>query len=322
MHTIGRYQLLERLGQGGMGVVYRAHDTLLERTVAVKVISAPIDQNADLRERFFREARSAGQLSHRNIITIHDLGEHEGQPYLAMEFLEGQDLQERMASPQKLSVRRKLDIAIDICEGLDYAHVHGVIHRDIKPANIFVTDGGMVKILDFGLARLVTSELTRSNMMMGTLNYMAPEQIRGERVDHRVDIFSAGVVLYELFGGKRAFEGDSFASTLYKILQESPTSLRELDPTLPVELIQIVERALAKPRDDRYQHTSDMLRELTLYRQQLTVLDSPAGGTRDAIGTAPAIRRADGPDAGGACAGRLHANATARTRFGAGIHAR
>ena len=278
MHTIGRYQLLERLGQGGMGVVYRAHDTLLERTVAVKVISAPIDQNADLRERFFREARSAGQLSHRNIITIHDLGEHEGQPYLAMEFLEGHDLQERMVSPQKLSVRRKLDIAIDICEGLDYAHVHGVIHRDIKPANIFVTDNGMVKILDFGLARLVTSELTRSNMMMGTLNYMAPEQIRGERVDHRVDIFSAGVVLYELFGGKRAFEGDSFASTLYKILQESPTSLRELDPTLPVELIQIVERALAKPRDDRYQHTSDMLRELTLYRQQLTVLDSPAAG--------------------------------------------
>ena len=278
MHTIGRYQLLERLGQGGMGVVYRAHDTLLERTVAVKVISAPIDQSADLRERFFREARSAGQLSHRNIITIHDLGEHEGQPYLAMEFLEGQDLQERMASPQKLTVRRKLDIAIDICEGLDYAHVHGVIHRDIKPANIFVTDGGMVKILDFGLARLVTSELTRSNMMMGTLNYMAPEQIRGERVDHRVDIFSAGVVIYELFGGKRAFEGDSFASTLYKILQESPTSLSELDPTLPVELIQIVERALAKPRDDRYQHTSDMLRELTLYRQQLTVLDSPAGG--------------------------------------------
>ena len=294
MHTIGRYQLLERLGQGGMGVVYRAHDTLLERTVAVKVISAPIDQNADLRERFFREARSAGQLSHRNIITIHDLGEHEGQPYLAMEFLEGQDLQERMVSPQKLSVRRKLDIAIDICEGLDYAHVHGVIHRDIKPANIFVTDGGMVKILDFGLARLVTSELTRSNMMMGTLNYMAPEQIRGERVDHRVDIFSAGVVLYELFGGKRAFEGDSFASTLYKILQESPTSLRELDPTLPIELIQIVERALAKPRDDRYQHTSDMLRELAALPAAIDRARLPGGRTLGAIGTAPAIRRADG----------------------------
>ena len=322
MHTIGRYQLLERLGQGGMGVVYRAHDTLLERTVAVKMISAPIDQNADLRERFFREARSAGQLSHRNIITIHDLGEHEGQPYLAMEFLEGHDLQERMVSPQKLSVRRKLDIAIDICEGLDYAHVHGVIHRDIKPANVFVTDGGMVKILDFGLARLVTSELTRSNMMMGTLNYMAPEQIRGERVDHRVDIFSAGVVLYELFGGKRAFEGDSFASTLYKILQESPTSLRELDPTLPdradsdcrARAGQTSRRPL--PAHERHAPRAHPLPAAT-DRARL-----PGGGTLDAIGTAPAIRRADGPDAGGAGAGRLHANATACTRFGAGLHAR
>ena len=322
MHTIGRYQLLERLGQGGMGVVYRAHDTLLERTVAIKVISAPIDQSADLRERFFREARSAGQLSHRNIITIHDLGEHEGQPYLAMEFLEGQDLQERMASPQKLSVRRKLDIAIDICEGLDYAHVHGVIHRDIKPANIFVTDDGMVKILDFGLARLVTSELTRSNMMMGTLNYMAPEQIRGERVDHRVDIFSAGVVLYELFGGKRAFEGDSFASTLYKILQESPTSLRELDPTLPrrddsdrrARAGQASRRPL--PAHERHAPRAHALPPAT-DRARL-----PGGRTLDAIGTAPAIRRADGRDARGACAGRLHANATARTRFGAGVHAR
>jgi len=278
MNSIGRYQLLERLGQGGMGVVYRALDTLLERTVAVKVISAPIDQNADLRERFFREARSAGQLSHRNIITIHDLGEHEGQPYLAMEFLEGQDLLARMASSQRLSLRRKLDIAIEICEGLDYAHVHGVVHRDIKPANIFVTDGGVVKILDFGLARLVTSELTRSNMMMGTLNYMAPEQIRGERVDHRADIFSTGVVLYELLSGKRAFEGDSFASTLYKILQEAPRPLHEMDATLPSEMIQIVDRALAKPRDERYQHTCDMLRDLAQYRQQLSALDSPAGG--------------------------------------------
>ena len=278
MHNIGRYQLLERLGQGGMGVVYRAHDTLLERTVAVKVISAPIDQNAELRERFFREARAAGQLSHRNIITIRDLGEHDGQPYLAMEFLEGQDLLARMSNPQPLGVRRKLDIAIEICEGLNYAHIHGVIHRDIKPGNIFLTDSGTVKILDFGLARLVTSELTRSNMMMGTLNYMAPEQIRGERVDHRADIFSMGVVLYELLSGKRAFEGDSFASTLYKILQESPTSLHEIDQTLPMEMIDIVERALAKPRDDRYQHTSEMLRELTLYRQQLTAFESPAGG--------------------------------------------
>jgi eukaryotic-like serine/threonine-protein kinase len=184
MQTVGRYELVEKLGQGGMGAVYRAHDTLLERTVAVKVISATIDQNDELRERFFREARAAGQLSHKNIITIHDLGEHEGQPYLAMEYLHGQDLLARMASPQRMSLRRRVEIATEVCEGLEYAHNHGIVHRDIKPANIFITDSGAVKILDFGLARLVTSELTRSNMMMGTVNYMAPEQVRGERIDH------------------------------------------------------------------------------------------------------------------------------------------
>jgi eukaryotic-like serine/threonine-protein kinase len=278
MQSIGRYQLLEKLGQGGMGVVYRARDTLLERIVAVKVISAPIDQNAELRERFFREARAAGKLSHRNIITIHDLGEHEGQPYLAMEYLDGQDLLGRMAAPQRLSLRRKLEIATEMCEGLDYAHVHGVVHRDIKPANIYITDGGTVKILDFGLARLVTSELTRSNMMMGTINYMAPEQIRGEKVDHRADIFSTSVVLYELLSGRRAFEAESFAATLYKILQEVPESLQQIDPTLPVEVVQIVERGLCKDRDERYQHMSEMLVDLAVYRQRLTALDSPGSG--------------------------------------------
>src|SRR6188472_1247138 len=185
MERIGRYELRDKLGQGGMGVVYRAYDTLLERVVAVKLISGTIDENPDLRERFFREARAAGQLSHRNIITIHDLGEHEGLPYLAMEYLDGEDLAARMTDPQRMSLRRKLEVAAEICEGLEYAHAHGVVHRDIKPGNIFVTDSGTIKIVDFGLARLVTSELTRSNMMMGTINYMAPEQIRGERVDQR-----------------------------------------------------------------------------------------------------------------------------------------
>jgi eukaryotic-like serine/threonine-protein kinase len=278
MQTIGRYQLLEKLGQGGMGVVYRARDTLLERIVAIKVISAPIDQNSELRERFFREARAAGKLSHKNIITIHDLGEHDGQPYLAMEYLEGQDLLARMAAPQRISLRRKVEIATEMCEGLDYAHAHGVVHRDIKPANIFITDGGTVKILDFGLARLVTSELTRSNMMMGTINYMAPEQIRGDKVDHRVDIFSTAVVLYELLSGRRAFEAESFAATLYKILQEVPEPLQLIDPSIPVELIHIVECGLAKPRDERYQHMSEMLVDLAVYRQRMHALDSPGSG--------------------------------------------
>ena len=180
-----------------MGVVYRAHDSLLEREVALKIISASIEGNPELRERFYREARAAGQLSHRNIITIHDLGEHDGQPYLAMEFLTGEDLQRRLSRPEPMSLARKLEIAADICDGLSYAHRRGLIHRDIKPANIFITDEGVVKLLDFGLARMVTSELTASNMMLGTLNYMAPEQVRGERTDHRADIFSFGVVLYE-----------------------------------------------------------------------------------------------------------------------------
>ena len=163
--------------------------------------------------RFLREARAAGQLSHRNIVTIYDLGEHDGHPFLAMEYLEGEDLQQRLSGHVKMSLARKVDLAIDICEGLEYAHAHGVVHRDVKPANVFITTSGQVKILDFGLARLMTSQLTNSNMLMGTLNYMAPEQVRGERADHRADIFSVGVLFYELLCNKKAFEGDSFAST-------------------------------------------------------------------------------------------------------------
>ncbi len=269
MQTIGRYQLQEKLGQGGMGVVYRAFDSLIERVVAIKVISSPIEPNPEMRERFFREARAAGQLSHKNIITIHDLGEHEGQPYLAMEYLDGEDLQRRLRRPEKMSLSRKLDLAIDICEGLEYAHSRGVVHRDVKPANIFITERGTVKVLDFGLARLVTSQLTNTNMLMGTLNYMAPEQVRGERADQRSDIFSVGVVIYELLSGKKAFEGDSFASTLYKILQEVPEPLWKIDSTLPRELIAIVERSLAKPKDERYQQMSELRADLVTYRQIL-----------------------------------------------------
>ena len=257
-----------------MGVVYRAHDALLEREVALKIISASIEGNPELRERFFREARAAGQLSHRNIITIHDLGEHEGQPYLAMEFLIGEDLQKRLSRPEPMSLARKLEIAADICDGLSYAHRRGLIHRDIKPANIFITDEGVVKLLDFGLARMVTSELTASNMMLGTLNYMAPEQVRGERTDHRADIFSFGVVLYEILSGRKAFQGDSFATTLYKILQDVPEPLQNIDASLPFEVVRLVEKSIAKMKDERYQDLSDLARDLALHRQHLAVSDS------------------------------------------------
>ncbi len=263
MQTIGRYQVVEKLGHGGMGTVYKAFDPLLARVVAVKVISTHLDGEEHHRDRFFREARAAAHLSHRNIITIHDLGEDDaGVPFLAMEFLEGRDLERRMKSPEGMSLARKLEIALDTCDGLAHAHSCNIIHRDIKPANIFITDSGEVKLLDFGLARLVTSELTRSNVMVGTINYMAPEQVRAEKVDHRADIFSLGVVFYELFGGRKPFEGDSFASTMYKILSEVPEPLDVVDPNLPPQLAGIIDRAMAKAREDRYQHVVDLRHDL------------------------------------------------------------
>ena len=269
MESFGRYQLQEKLGQGGMGVVYRAFDTVLERVVALKLVLTPEGLDPDMRQRFMREARAAGQLSHKNIVTVYDLGEHGGNPYLAMEFLDGEDLQKRLARPEKMSLRRKLDLAIEICEGVEFAHAHGVIHRDLKPANIFITESGGAKILDFGLARLITSQLTHSNMLMGTLNYMAPEQVRGERADQRSDVFSIGVVLYELFGGRKAFEGDSVASTLYKILQEVPEPLHKIDAALPIAITSAIDRALAKLRDERYASADELRKDLDAYRHVL-----------------------------------------------------
>ena len=262
MNSVGRYEIIEKLGQGGMGTVYKAFDPLLTRIVAVKVISGQLDDNLEQRERFFREARAAAQMSHRNIITIYDLGEQDGSPFLAMEYLEGRDLDQRLHDSEGMSLTRKLELALSISEGLAHAHTCGLIHRDIKPANVFVTDEGVVKILDFGLARLISSGLTRSNAMVGTVNYMAPEQLRGERADHRADIFSFGVLLYELLGGRKPFQGDSAASTMYKILHDTPQALDELDPVLGPPLTSIVDRAMAKAREDRYQRMTDLLRDL------------------------------------------------------------
>ena len=179
-----------------------------------------------------------------------------------MQFLEGQDLEHRMRSPEGISLARKVEIGLAVAAGLAHAHASGIVHRDVKPANVFITEEGQVKLLDFGLARLVTSELTRSNVMVGTVNYMAPEQLRGEKTDHRVDIFSFGVVLYELLGGKKPFQAESFASTMYKILEETPEPLERLDPELPPRLIAVVDRAIAKAREDRYQLMFDLLRDL------------------------------------------------------------
>jgi serine/threonine-protein kinase len=294
--TIGRYQILERLGQGGMGVVYRAFDPQIERTVAIKVISAQLVDEPEHRQRFFREARAAGRLAHRNIITIFDLGEDNGHPYIAMEYVEGQSLDARMRTGEPLTLSQKVGIVSDLCDALAFAHVAGIVHRDMKPANVMLTMSGGVRILDFGLARLVTSELTRSNVVVGTMNYMAPEQVRAEAIDHRADVFSVGVLFYELLSGHKAFEADSFAATMYKVLQDRPVPLSGISQDVPEAVARIVDRAIEKDRDQRYQSMGDMLRDLEEVRALLppaTPIRMP--GATGAGPTSSPRRPASGP---------------------------
>jgi serine/threonine protein kinase len=258
MEIIGKYKLIRVIGEGGMGRVYEALDPIIGRRVAIKTISINVMSNPEAHARFFREAQAAGQLSHPNLITIHDVAESEGTPYIVMEYLEGLDLNHKIRQ-ERLSYDTKMQIMIDVCQGLAFAHGHGIIHRDIKPANVFVTTQGRVKILDFGLARGALSDITQTGKIMGTPNYMAPEQIRGDDVDHRADIFATGVVFYELLSGRKAFEGDSVATTIYKVLQTNPTPLHQIDEQLPSTLSAIIERALAKDRVERFQSSSELL---------------------------------------------------------------
>ena len=297
--TIGRYRILERLGQGGMGVVYRAFDPQIERTVAIKVISAQLVDQPEHRERFFREARAAGRLTHRNIITIFDLGEDNGQPYIAMEYVEGVSLDVRMRAGEPLSLSQKIGVMIDICDALAFAHAAGIIHRDMKPPNVMLTPGGSVRILDFGLARLVTSELTRSNVVVGTMNYMAPEQVRAEAIDHRADIFSVGVLFYELLCGRKAFEADSFAAIMYKVLQEQPERIASINPEVPEAIVAIVDHAIEKARDQRYQSMGDMLCDLEEVRAALPPAQPivmPGGGVSRASASSSRPRSARAPE--------------------------
>jgi serine/threonine protein kinase len=249
---IGKYQIVSVIGEGGMGRVYEATDPVIGRRVAIKVISLGVD-TPDARVRFFREAQAAGCLSHPNIITIHDIGGDANEaPYIVMEFLEGTDLSHQLRAGT-LSVDKKLQIAMEICEGLAHAHEKGIIHRDIKPANIFVTGQGHIKIVDFGLARGEASDITHTGTILGTPNYMAPEQIRGEGVDQRADIFAVGVVLYELFSGVKPFAGDTVAATIYKVLQTEPPLIHTVDAALSPALSNVVQRAMAKDKTHRYQ---------------------------------------------------------------------
>jgi len=242
-----------------MGVVYKALDPKIDRILAIKTISARLDEEPDLQERFRQEARSAARLSHQNIITIYDYDEEEGLAYLAMEYLEGEDLKSKIRNRASLSLDEKLRIMAEVCEGLSHAHKMGIVHRDVKPGNIFITTSGEVKILDFGLARLASSDLTKTGVSMGTPAYMSPEQLRSEKVDFRSDIFSAGVLFYELLTYKRPFHGNSDFAISIKILQQEPDPIEIHNSSIPPDVSAIVLRALAKERSARYRGMDEMV---------------------------------------------------------------
>lgn len=269
--TIGRYVVTGTLGSGAMGTVYRALDPLIERTVAIKVLAIDmhIASKSGFRERFFREAKSAGSLNHPNIVTIHDVGECNGTPYIAMEFLPGLTLRESLDSGVVLPVRKIIDIGMLVARGLDYAHQSGVIHRDIKPANIMLARNGAVKIMDFGIAIASDTACTMPNAVLGSPRYMAPEQILSAPVDARTDVFSLGIVLYEMLAGKDPFEGTTIPAVMHKVLHINPAPPTSFNPDVPAALDAIVMRALAKNPEERFQRAKDLGRALGTLRREL-----------------------------------------------------
>ena len=285
---IGPYQITAPIGAGGMGEVYKAHDNRLNRDVAVKVLPAEFASDADRLRRFEQEARAVGSLNHPNILTIHDVGVHEGSPYLVSELLEGETLRARLEGGA-LTARRAVDYALGVARGLAVAHDKAIVHRDLKPENLFVTREG-IKILDFGLAKLLHPEgaatgamegatltaETDPGRMLGTVGYMSPEQVLGGVIDHRTDIFAFGVILYEMLAGRRAFPGDSSVDVLHAILHKAPQELSAVEPAVTPPLERLVARCLEKEPEDRFQSTRDLV-------FHLESLGSPSGLPAEAV---------------------------------------
>jgi hypothetical protein len=271
---IGRYQILERVGKGGMGVLYRGIDPVLDREVAIKVMLVDFsDDTEQMRPRFCREAQAAAKLQHSNIVTIFEFAEDNNTPYIVMEFLRGTGLDARMAAPLPLTLDDKLNVISQLCSALNYAHSQGVVHRDIKPANLFLLPDGTVKLLDFGVAKLTSSTLTKQGDVIGSVSYMSPEQLSGsDAIDGRSDIFSAGVVLYELLTGRKPFKGDSPTGTIVQILREEPPPVDEIVPGTPTQLSAVVRKALAKDAADRYATAGELGRDLQVLRRSLQTL--------------------------------------------------
>ncbi len=264
-----KYKIDEVAGKGGMGIVYKAEDTKLKRNVALKFLPPELMQDEEAKERFVLEAQSAAALSHPNICTIHEINEENGRSFIAMEYVKGHSLREKI-DKGLLEEQEALDIAIQLTEGLDEAHKKGIIHRDIKSANVMVTEKGQAKIMDFGLAKVKgRTLLTREGTTLGTVAYMSPEQARGEEVDHLTDIWSLGVVLYEMLSGELPFKGDREASILYSVVHEEPRPIKEIKRDIPLELQQVINRALKKETGSRYASAAEMLNELKKYQDYL-----------------------------------------------------
>ncbi len=266
---VGRYEIIEELGKGSMGLVYKALDPKINRPLAIKTIrfSDEFDEDViqEIKERFFREAEIAGQLSHPSIVTIYDVGEDRDLTYMAMEFLKGEDLEKSINKENLLPLRKVLDVTARVADALDFAHKSEVIHRDIKPANIMLQKNGGVKVTDFGIAKAISSSRTRTGVILGTPNYMSPEQIMGQKIDARSDIFSLGVLFYQLLTGELPFHGDNLSSLLYQITQVKHPSVRNHNPKIPRACEQITDRALAKSPKERFRTAGEMSKIIKLF---------------------------------------------------------
>jgi predicted Ser/Thr protein kinase len=292
---IGRYEIVGELGKGAMGLVYKAKDPMIGRTVAMKTMRMDVHgmEADEMLKRFQNEARAAGVLNHLNVVTIYDAGEQDGMFYIAMEFIEGVTLHSLITQNRVLPAEQVVDVSRQVLAGLDYAHSHGVVHRDVKPANIMITPDKTVKIMDFGIAK-AGGGLTSAGQVLGTPNYMSPEQVKGRPLDGRSDLFSFGVILYEMVTGEKPFTGQNVTTIIYKIVNEHPIPPRELDVTIHPGLSAVITKALAKSPDERYQTGAELVKDLANYK---------AFGASDAAATMSA----------GAAASALNANASDKT---------